>query len=272
MTESSNLYRRRISTTNPGCIVILLDQSESMSRDYGGQRKDVAAADAVNKVLWEILEASQDGAEYHDRCDVGVIGYGLSVGPIVGGKISRIRQQAEEITVAETQADGTDFELTKLRWVEPKAENTTPMAKAFNQAYDLIHPWSKINLDSFPPIVINITDGMPNDLQHGGDGKETQAAAQRLLKLATKYGTTLVFNAHIGEDATQEIILPNDEALLSDKYAKYLFQFSSEIPQPLFEFAVEAGFNPQIGARGMVYNAAAETLIKLLDFGSSQFH
>lgn len=272
MTVSSNLYKRRINTTNPGCIVILLDQSESMAWDYGSRRKDVAAADAVNKVLEEILLASQAGAEYHDRCYLGVIGYGLSVDPIVGGKISKIRQEAEEITVTETQDDGTDFELTKLKWVEPKAENTTPMAQAFNQAYDLIHPWSKANLDSFPPIVINITDGMPNDLQNGGDGKETQAAAQRLIKLGTKYGTTLVFNAHISGDATQEIILPNDEALLSDKYAKYLFQFSSEIPQPLLEFAVEAGFNPQDGARGIVYNAAAETLIKLLNFGSSQFH
>ncbi len=42
-----------IGTSNPGCIVILVDQSWSMSGDYGTGTKAEVAALAVNHILAE---------------------------------------------------------------------------------------------------------------------------------------------------------------------------------------------------------------------------
>ncbi|WP_287108696.1 MULTISPECIES: hypothetical protein [unclassified Microcystis] len=40
------------------------------------------------------------------------------------------------------------------------------------------------------------------------------------------------------------------------------------LPEPLAESAKNAGFNVQPNARGFIFNADAEALIKLLQFGS----
>jgi hypothetical protein len=131
--------------------------------------------------------------------------------------------------------------------------------------------WCKNNQDSFPPVVINVTDGIPNDLQHGGDGKKTKESAMRLLKLATNHGNLLFFNAHIGDHSKGQTLLPNQIENLQDTYAKYLFEISSVIPENLLGAASGPEFTPKKGARGLVFNSGAENLTKFLLFGSSVF-
>ena len=78
----------------------------------------------------------------------------------------------------------------------------------------------------------------------------------------------MVFNAHISNATAGEIRLANNDDGLYDNYAKFLFSISSVLPERLVGEAQKAGFSPQSNARGFVFNAGAETLIKLLTFGT----
>ena len=44
-------------------------------------------------------------------------------------------------------------------WLQPEANNGTPMHEAFERAADIVQRWCNDKPDAFPPIVINITDG-----------------------------------------------------------------------------------------------------------------
>lgn len=258
-------YVKLIGTSSPGLIMILLDQSGSMQDDEKAQY----ASQAVNRVVYEIMVASRSGEQIKDRCYIGVIGYGASVYPIAGGKISEVAANPIRIETVEKMVPDKAGGLVSVNmdmpiWIEPRAENGTPMAEAFEKAYALIEKWVGENPNSFPPIIMNVTDGEPND------PAKAKTAATKLMSLGTSDGKALLFNAHItGSKASAETQLPSSVSSVSDSYAKFLFEISSEIPPRLLQEAQKVGLSPQANARGLIFNAKAETLIKFLTFGSS---
>ena len=86
-----------IGTSNPGCIVILVDQSWSMSGDYGTGTKAEVAALAVNRILEELVLAGRAGDTIRDRCHVSVIGYGERVECVVDDMISEVASSLIEV-------------------------------------------------------------------------------------------------------------------------------------------------------------------------------
>ena len=281
MRLATQTHRQQIKVGSPGLILVLLDQSQSMSLPFGiaesgaGTRtKAQVAATAVNRVIYEIQKASQSGRETRDRCFVGVITYGKDVTPVVGGWISEVARSfsgTEVHTVTLTDREGAPREAKQElpMWVRPEADNGTPMDRAMEQAYALAKDWVRKYGKCFPPVVLNITDGDPNDLQQGGDGTATAAAARRLMELESEDGDLLLFNAHIsGERMDREISLPSSPPE-GNRFAEFLFGISSVIPDTLVDRARREGFSPQADARGLVFNASPETLVRLLAFGSA---
>lgn len=281
MTTDSPAYNRLVSTRNPGLILILLDQSGSMDEPPGDRdnRKCRLAAQAVNRLIYNIGLACRDGEEIRNRCFVGVLGYGQEVKPVVGGDIpqvyeSPLRVENTKRMVSDGAGGLVEVSFEMPIWVEPTARNGTPMARALDQAHGLVSQWLSAHMDSFPPVVINITDGEPDDYdRRAGTAPDTRAAAERLMQLSTSEGgRLLLFNAHFsGARSPAEVILPAAADRLSDPYAKLLFSISCTLPASLVDQARLVGLAPQPGARGCVFNATAETLIKLLVFGSSKF-
>ena len=267
-------YTEQMSRANPGCIIIMLDQSGSMEDPCGieGETKKDLATRAVNRTIYEIIEASTEGENIKDRCFIGVIGYGTKnpkVDLILGGMVSDIYESKLRTEIIKRKvSDGAgglieideDFPI----WVEPKAEWGTPMDMAFQRASELAQEWCNTHPDSFPPLVINISDGEPNDM----DGAEKRA--KELVEISNNDGNVLLLNAHIADGIKDPIKLPKDVNLLSDNFAKFLFNISSTLPEGLVTEAQKVGFNATIGAKGMVYNADADILIRLLSFGSSK--
>jgi hypothetical protein len=260
-------YEVPFGSRHPGFILILIDQSGSMEDEYGNMKKKNIAASAVNNVINEILEACQSGIQIKDRCYVGVIGYGKRVDSLLGGKISKVSEKilrTEKVNKKVKDASGklVDIEQEIPIWIEPKAENGTPMHDAFNVAYEVIENWIGANHSSFPPVVINITDGDSNYTEL------TRLAALKVMDLKTSDGNTLIWNAHISSYNAGEKILPNSDSGLPDEFARFLYGISSVVPDKLLQAAIDVGFAPQQGARGFVFNAAPETMIKLLSFGT----
>lgn len=271
-------YKESLTRQNPGYIVILMDQSGSMVDPFGGGSKAEECAKAVNRVLKELGMACTSGTEVKNRCEISILSYGKSGNTIVNGFSGNLASQAV-VTMPELVANCLRIDKVKRRvpdgagglveidydfpvWVEPAAIGGTPMAEAFQEAYNLVSNWTQSHRSSFPPVVINITDGEPNDKS------KAKTAALQLSQTGTDDGNTLILNAHISTKMGGKVELPSSENGLPDSNAKFLFNISSQLPQVMLDIARGVGFEPSNGARGFVYNADAEVMIKLLDIGT----
>jgi hypothetical protein len=255
-------HEKQISTANPGLIMLMIDQSYSMEDPYGNDKKKVVAANAVNNLIYELQEASWSGDSVKPRCRVVVIGYGAQVHPIIYGMISDLATNYKNTKMITKTVNRETFEFELPIWIEAEASNGTPMAEAFVKAHELVEKWINEHPDSYPPVIINITDGEPNDM------KATRQAAEGIGKLGTSDGKILVFNIHISSSSSEEVVLP-DKPTGIDRYGNFLFDISSVLPDALVSQGQKAGFAPVPGSRGFVYNASPETLVKLLNFGST---
>src|SRR5688572_25223851 len=191
-------YSAEISRANPACFLFLIDQSESMKHAIGGgdvpMQKAEAVADAVNRLLSElsIKCAKEDGVR--DYFHVGVIGYGAAVAPIFDGALAgrdlvplsevaanpaRLEERSRsygQAGPAELPAAGPGRSVKFPTWFSPVAYGDTPMCGAFTRARSILEGWLSDHPRSFPPIVVNITDGESTD----GDAAPVAQALQSL--------------------------------------------------------------------------------------------
>lgn len=257
-------YEQRAKRGQPGLFVFLLDQSWSMHDPWGasteGKTKSQGVAEAVNATLSMIVDRCKpDSYEVRHYYDIAVIGYGSSVGSALpeelGGKL--VVSTPELFDTQRINDAGESW------WIEPINDNGTPMGRALDVAGGLIWKWVEQHRNSFPPVLINISDGMPNEDETG-----TVAWADRIQKLATSDGNVLVFNVHISGRAGGELLYPADRAALPDEYARLLFDMSSPLPPFMSAYLAREGISVQEGAKAFVYNGKPSHLIKALEIGT----
>ncbi len=272
------MYSEEISRDKPSCFVFLIDQSGSMADSFGagggGKRKADALADAINRLLQNLVLKCAKSEGVRDYYHVAVIGYGDSVGPAFSGPLggrdlvpisevanlpARIEQRAKKV---EDGAGGLVDQTVKFPiWFDPTASGGTPMCAAMNQGQSLLDSWVIQHPDCFPPIVINISDGEPTD----GD---PSSAADRLRAISTTDGNVLLFNLHISSQSAAPIAFPDSEGALPDNHARLLFRMSSLLPPHLKDAASQEGIAVTEGTRGFVFNADMVAVIQFLDIGT----
>lgn len=274
-------YNQEISRANPGYLIVLLDQSFSMCYPYGSAgTKAKECATAVNRVLRETVLACTDGEEIKNSCYISVLGYGktkdAAVNAFSGSLAAKPMVSVSDLTenclrvenITRKVADGAgglvEIDDQFPIWIEAAAVGETPMSDGFQMASQLISQWIEEHQSSFPPVVINITDGEANSLPRA------KAAAEQLSQLETDDGATLLLNAHISGATDNEVILPSSVEQLpsGDSYAKFLYEISSELPPLMLERAAASGLNPSPHSKGFVYQAKLETMIQLLEIGT----
>jgi hypothetical protein len=145
--------------------------------------------------------------------------------------------------------------------VEPTSNGQTPMCATIKRACMMLAGFLVDHPDSFPPMVINITDGKPND-----GNPESDAA--RLRQLSSTDGNVLLFNLHLSEKLGDRIEFPSEESRLPDPFAKLLFRMSSPLPPPLWGAASEAGLVVSPATRGFVFNGDLDSIVRALDIGT----
>jgi hypothetical protein len=271
-------YSAEISRANPACFLFLIDQSESMKFPIGGgdvpMQKAEAVADAVNRLLSElsIKCAKEDGVR--DYFHVGVIGYGASVGPIFDGKLagrelvplSEVAAQPARIEERERSTVSRGGTATKQAvkvptWFSPVAYGDTPMCAALDRARSALAAWLAQHPGSFPPIVLNITDGESTDGDPSG-------AAEALRNLTSTDGHVLLFNLHLSSDHSEPVVFPTVESSLPDAYARLLFRLSSPLPEDMRTAASRHDLSLSEGARGFAFNADISAVVRFLDVGT----
>lgn len=272
-------YTAELSRTNPSCILFLIDQSGSMSDPFGGDResnrkKADGVADAINRLLQNLVIKCAKSDGVRDYFSVGVLGYGAKVGPAFSGVLSgrdlvpiseiadnpaRIEDRTKKV---DDGAGGLVEQTIKFPiWFDAVANGGTPMCGVLTQAQNIVTSWLSAHPDCFPPIVINITDGesTDGDPSAAGDGIKSQASSD---------GNALLFNVHLSSHAGHTFEFPASGAELPDQYAQLLFNMSSPLPEHMLAAARQEGYRVEEGARGFVFNADMVAVISFLDIGT----
>ncbi len=271
-------YSAEISRTNPSCFLFLIDQSGSMADSFGAggsaQTKAAGVADAINRLLQNLVIKCAKEEGVRDYYHVGVIAYGANVGPAFGGPlhgkdlvaVSEIANSPARIEDRTKKVDDGAGGLVdqKVRfpiWFDPVANGATPMCQALSLARNTLQGWLNQHPSCFPPIVINITDGEATD----GDPSD---GANLIKALKSNDGDLLIFNVHISSQRATPLEFADSEHGLPDKFAQLLFGMSSVLPDYMRRMAQEEGYRVSEASRGFVFNANLESVIKFLDIGT----
>lgn len=172
--------------------------------------------------------------------------------------------EVEERQVKEPDGAGGVVEVTRKFpvWLRAEAGYGTPMCEALTAASKAIEEWTAQNPDSYPPMVISVTDG------DATDGNPVPMA-QKIMAHKTNDGNTLIYNAHLSEMSAVPVQYPADEGdLPPDEYAERMFRMSSEFPEPVRALAADLGLPVTEGSRGYVFNADMVALVQFLDIGT----
>jgi hypothetical protein len=279
-TEVPGSYDAEINRQNPGCLLLLVDQSGSMNDAFAGSlatRKADAVADAINNVLMEIvIRCTQSlGEGPRNYFDVGVIGYGSKdgVGSCLGAALRgrvlvSVSELAENTLRVEKRpkrvSDGAGGVVeTAIRfpvWLDPVAEGGAPMREAIQLAGTLLDSWVAEHPTSRPPIVVNISGG--------GADTDPVAAAEKLTSIRTSDGTVLLYNVYLSSSAIPAISFPGSLQELPDFPARALFGMSTIIPRHMRDELALEGYVVESDARGFVLNADFVPIIEFLDLGT----
>ena len=99
------------------------------------------------------------------------------------------------------------------------------------------------------------------------DGDPTEESIN-LKKLSTSDGSVLLYNIHLSAEYTQPVSFPNTSEVLSDPYARLMFDLSSPLPYAAQKAAEKEGYKIAPDARAFMFNADPVKLIQFLDIGT----
>ena len=280
-------YTADISRQNPACFLFLVDQSGSMTQALAGQpgpRKMDQAAASLNRILDTMVQRCSQGEDLMDYFHIGLIGYFTDErgNAQISSVFPETTLEQPFLTVTEV-ADVAEVEVRDVKvsdgagglvdvtqevgvWLVPFAQYGTPMCAALNVAHAALESWIAQHPSSYPPIVINVSDGMASD----GRAEEQLSHAQQLMALTTNDGNTLLFNVHLSDVPATPIQYPDREDILpqNDESVMTMFRMSSVLPESSRAQATVLDLPISDQSRGYVFNADMTALVQFLDIGT----
>ncbi|MBR8760574.1 hypothetical protein IX306_000933 [Porphyromonas levii] len=284
--QGKNAYTARITREHPSAFIFLVDQSISMRNITHFNGEDMTMSEAVSRIvnnqIDELVERCVRASETRHYFDIAVVGYGGEAysgwnGALAGrGFVTpeEIRfNEYKKIKVEEqvrTRAGIKTVEVEKKQWMEARHDgNWTRMDKAFRHAEGLLNDWlgQHGTEDCYPPIIINITDGIYN----GTTRDEMQQLANQLKSKFTNDGNVLLFNIHIVPGSAEAIMFPATmQEMRGNENGESLFEMSSLLPLNYNE-QIRQLFQDRdkdIRYHAMGVNAGMEQLVKMMKIGT----
>jgi hypothetical protein len=270
-------YAAEISRTNPTCLLFLVDQSSSMDGEFGGQpgkKKSEGLADAINRLLQNLVLKCAKADGVRDYFHVGVIGYHTeAVAQLANtdddhalAPISQIADKPIRVETRTRQVDDGSGGVVEQQfrfpvWFEPAAGGKTAMCAALELARRVVADFLAAYPNCYPPLVVNLTDGQPTD-------GNPLSVARELRSMESSDGKVLLFNGHLSSQPFPPLAFPGDETGLPDVFAKLLYRMSSKLPPRLRTAAAEEGYPVTNESRGFVFNADLVAVIRFLEIGT----
>lgn len=280
-------YNAEINRNQPSAFIFMIDQSGSMgmqSQLYNGIERTYSyiVSDMINNMLNELISRCTKSNGVRDYFEICLIGYGgqsekksniLWEGSLKEKKwvsISELKSNAKyekRIVTKNIRGKIKTEEVNCPYWIKPVSNHLTPMGHAFEKAFKLLEKWVFDHKDSYPPVVINITDGNQTDYNNVA----IVDIAKKVQNLNTKDGNVLVLNAHISGDGAPFFFPLSIEELKGNMYSKRLFKMSSYMPLSYSPQIAEirGGDKKDVLYKGMTFNASMDQLFNFIDIGTS---
>lgn len=266
-------YKLGWGSKTPGHIVYLIDLSESMLTE----NKIEKVMEALKNCLFSMAVSCRKSGSISESFTATIIGYNtdiVTLFPKNGGKGS-----VKEITslIRESNVSGDSIFPWKKKEDIAYPRWQTYMTNAFTEAKKDIEKWieeGKREGRKLPaPIVVNITDGQPEESNKTLEvcAKEALQAANQVKALSTDDGNVLLYNIHIGTSKNnKEILFRKPEKTgdpREDIRLEFLYESSSELPDEIVKRGIDFEINH--GAHGFVSNIVdKDTIVKLIEFAS----
>ena len=234
-------YERQWGIHTPGCVIILVDQSAGAVGDRdGGESRSTAEeiADEANRVICELGRMCRKGDRIVPRVHLSVLGYAdgrvaqalpvtlarKDIVPIneVFENPLRIRIDREERYDPDS-GEVVEFDKRVPLWIEPAADGGRTTCAAFRLAAGLCATWISHHAQSYPPLVLNMTTGDPDD----GD---LQQEADALRRLATDDGNVLIGHWLFTVDHNETLFPSSLNDIESEHRSNVLFNTASTLP------------------------------------------
>ncbi len=275
ITVNKRPYNARVTSKHPTAFIFMLDQSGSMENTFSIEGEAVKKSDYLSYVINQLLsnliaESNRDfnfpNKPYFDIC---IVGYGGDSDNTAKYAWQGALKNRDFVKVSDLVNNYVEKDGEEKIWIMPKAEYQTPMKAALELCYDTLVKWltEKDMLQTFPPIVFNITDGEASDAAE----IELIEAANKIKDLKTADGNVILFNIHLGDAADKAVSFPcNKNQLFGDDYAKTLFDMSSPMPQRVERDIANWVMHDKTTAyMAMCYNTNPQNILRLLNIGTS---
>jgi hypothetical protein len=264
---------------NPGCVILLLDESASMAGAMGdlvsgGEKSTKSTVERVATALNALLKQLARGPNF----DIALVGYQsdakgtVDVGPRWGGALAGrdfvevaelaahpLRVETRTRKIPSPSGFGVEREETVEFpvWYAPTLGVKAPQVAAFKYCHELICRWAATaGPNPGVPLVLHISGG-------GSSDGNPHAAVTKFMELATPAGPVLLLQAHVAGNA--EVVTaayPCSHVYLTMGSARDLFRRCSLLPPHLVSALKQASVNVNPNARGLIYNAKISDLIR----------
>lgn len=258
-------YNLKWSPNHPGHIVYLIDYSESMG--WKENKRINKLLDVLSVVCDRLIANDSMSGPLDNSATVSMIGYNSDVFKLFSGDFVELNQYLDTHSPL-----FNDNPKAKPQW-------QTYMADAFDAARRDIEQWIEKQRQSGKPIpapiVINITDGIPeeddNDPNHIKAMARARTAAQKLMEISVPDGNVLLFNIHIMEGADPLVFPSFRPSNNSHPEQQFLFDISSQLNEDQIACARGKQIDEaQNGSRFMATSLSDyNKLLRLIEFGST---
>lgn len=279
------MYNAITTREHRTAFILLCDSSGSMTEEILFQDAVIPKSEAVsliiNMLIDELINRSRREEGIRDYFDIAVLEYsGEGIRSLLSpdgkfttaSELNRRAVTTRKRHVVRTLPGGNQIAalLEQRQWITAKAFGDTPMGAALAEAEKLVNAWCAVpqNQNSYPPLVINITDGEASD----AGSAELVATADRIKAITTRDGNVLLFNIHIettsGSELTKMSFPDADTELPPLKYASLLHRMSSELPACYNDLIAGVHPNATPPFRAVGYNCQLEELFSMLSIGT----
>ena len=140
------------------------------------------------------------------------------------------------------------------------------MYEALTKAREVVTRHSVQFPDAYPPIVINITDGRPNN----GYGR-IKGISNEIMSISTSDGNTLLMNIHISNSQAGSLVFPTLEEASAhqDDAVRPMAESTSILPANMLVQARKCKMQVKEGSIGMIIDADWSMLTKFLRIGTT---
>lgn len=295
-----DISKNRITRNNPCPIIFLIDQSGSMDETYVNYRNENTTlakevAEQVNHFFEYLLYRATNGNEILEYYTFLLIGYGnedednyasiVWEGKLAGKEWVTVKELADNILDVSTKTEtkyhhwGEQYieKTTKKIWIYPNANGrNTPLLSALKLCKDKLAEYMQNKYENFPPVVFNITDGIPTDVD---DMNDLITVCNEIKNIDTTFGKTILFNCLLSSSNENKTFLPrqSERHLIesNDNYNDFynaLFDASSILPSynlaEAYLMYKDEKYNEKEPIKSLVLNVDPSKLLQLFKIGT----